>query len=524
MLLPHNQETYLKVCATLDKTCKCAIIQATGTGKSYLTMELLEKRYPRTSVLYVVPNHAISLSISMYPEFDWSRVTFLTYTALTLLDDIPAYVSRFGCVVLDELHHANAPQWGKAVCTVMHCGVPVLGLTATPKCGTVNPVNIAKALFQDAVVYGPDVFEAVKRGILPKFDYVAFYGDIESRIKEMEQRLLGTPHYDIFKQRVRTILPDGINSITVGSVVKQYSQHIHWLVYFDSLDAMYKSDSLIRAWFGDEVHIYTVDNKLSKRELLKTLNQFSSSTTLSVLCSVGCLGEGVHLHNVDAAIFLRRTSSQIVFLQQLGRVLSVSNKCTPVIIDVVGNYMNFEKDTHTCRSIVKGLGIGTNPITEKVLLLDSVLLELEDLFKKNKDVYWSPRELRILQMQYPVEGSFVAERLPGKSAKECIQKAHELGLFYKRKWAVWEDELVAKLYRSNFSLLQSKLKHRTAAAIHSRANKLKVSWSVWLEEDDNLLIQLCSEHGEDGLYMMPHKSYESCATEIQKLYERMKIK
>ena len=47
--------------------------------------------------------------------------------------------------------------------------------------------------------------------------------------------------------------------------------------------------------------------------------------------------EGLHVEGVDAVLFLRRTESYIVTLQQLGRCLDAGAGKQPVVLDFVNN-------------------------------------------------------------------------------------------------------------------------------------------------------------------------------------------
>ena len=57
-LYEHNQETYERALSMLEVYKECAIDQATGTGKSFITMKLLDTIFANMSVLYVVPTMA----------------------------------------------------------------------------------------------------------------------------------------------------------------------------------------------------------------------------------------------------------------------------------------------------------------------------------------------------------------------------------------------------------------------------------------------------------------------------------
>ena len=69
ILYAHNESTYIEACNKLYTNNKCAIIQATGTGKSYITMMFLDSVFKGLRVVYAVPTMAIAESIQMYDEW-----------------------------------------------------------------------------------------------------------------------------------------------------------------------------------------------------------------------------------------------------------------------------------------------------------------------------------------------------------------------------------------------------------------------------------------------------------------------
>ena len=49
------------------------------------------------------------------------------------------------------------------------------------------------------------------------------------------------------------------------------------------------------------------------------------------------LNEGLHVSDISGVIMLRPTSSPIIYMQQLGRALSVGHNSEPIVFDIVNN-------------------------------------------------------------------------------------------------------------------------------------------------------------------------------------------
>ena len=81
--------------------------------------------------------------------------------------------------------------------------------------------------------------------------------------------------------------------------------------------------------------IHHTQSERTNNQILKAFQKESGK--LHVLFSVNMLIEGLHVEGIDAVLFLRRTESYIVTLQQLGRCLDAGSGKQPVVLDFVNN-------------------------------------------------------------------------------------------------------------------------------------------------------------------------------------------
>ena len=89
---------------------------------------------------------------------------------------------------------------------------------------------------------------------------------------------------------------------------------------------------------GRSITPFEIHHAQSEQENQRLLAAFrEESDRLHVLFSVNMLIEGLHVEGVDAVLFLRRTESYIVTLQQLGRCLDAGSGKQPVVLDFVNN-------------------------------------------------------------------------------------------------------------------------------------------------------------------------------------------
>ena len=84
-------------------------------------------------------------------------------------------------------------------------------------------------------------------------------------------------------------------------------------------------------------------DKKTKEENTKSLKEFRYDNKPAVMYCVNVLNEGVHVKNIDGVIMLRKTTSPIIYFQQIGRALSFSGRKRQIkIFDLVNNFANHD--------------------------------------------------------------------------------------------------------------------------------------------------------------------------------------
>lgn len=178
-LLEHNVETYQKLCNEMEKHNKAALIQATGTGKSYIISKYIEEHCHNALIL--VPANAIG--------DQWQKllpdVEVKTYQAMAKGID-----GEYDLIVADEMHHLGSDVWGQKFIEyfMQNPEQKVIGASATEIRYLDNARDMVKELFDGVAVYGVDITDAINKGILPTFKYIsAYYGTEEDYNKYHEK-------------------------------------------------------------------------------------------------------------------------------------------------------------------------------------------------------------------------------------------------------------------------------------------------------------------------------------------------
>lgn len=419
-LYAHNKETYDEFMNSLLTTDILAVVQATGTGKSFIFMKYIQEvilnnsayspiklsnnEMPATKrIVVVVPNDSLRVGYSEYPEWD-DRVEVITYQKLSAMYEqstsIGGYRSKFsnffstvGVLIFDEMHRTGAEKWGEACkaasnmlitraarqreqikvkfaqgsqeynkATLYSCD-KVLGFTATPIRDLDNNRDMVDEMFKGHCVSGPDLSEAVAKGILPKFSYHSLLrGDSYEKVNGLivqAKDAISSGRYEVEKtQRLREYIHSIELNMQNSMVIEENIRRVisrnkvqKWIVFCSNAEEMNSIDDELYSWFncvGSQISIYRMlsndgDNNISKKENMENLKMFiSSNTGVSILKVINMLNEGVHVKGIDGAILMRGTNSLIMYLQQIGRVLSASGNKTPIVIDFMGNYLNIQ--------------------------------------------------------------------------------------------------------------------------------------------------------------------------------------
>ena len=359
-LYEHNEETSSKVVDAFNKDEKrVAIVQATGTGKSYVALNLLLK-YKDKKALYIVPSNAIiehlkeiisknNLSI----EKDFPNLEFKTYQSLINLSREELSELNVDLLITDELHHLGAPVWGKRINDIVetHSNMLLFGLSAytVRDRGTIyerdmtNPET--EELFSGKVVSNYDLCDAMIDGVLPKPIYKSAYTRLLSLTNELEDIISKEKLTKKEYEEIKRLLEDTKRQITkapgIPEMVRKNVKKTGKYIYFcPSLSEENKNDidtimEEVKEWFKDyDVIFYKTTSKDKKegqknREAFyndKDLNGNSTKKKLRIMFAINQYNEGVHAPDIDGVILGRATSSDIVYFEQIGRALSVKGK------------------------------------------------------------------------------------------------------------------------------------------------------------------------------------------------------
>jgi superfamily II DNA or RNA helicase len=132
----------------------------------------------------------------------------------------------------------------------------------------------------------------------------------------------------------------GMPAIIRRHLDKKASRVIVFCAHISDIEEMSEQ---VKGWFREAGFSlsgsYIIHNQQTDSEQREQMTQFESNDGegLRLMFSVNILNEGVHVPGVNAVLMLRTTSSRIIFMQQMGRCLTVANTTKPLVLDMVDN-------------------------------------------------------------------------------------------------------------------------------------------------------------------------------------------
>lgn len=388
-LFEHNEIGYEKTVVDLEDNKSTTINHATGTGKSFIALKLIynfinnkilnninrDKTKPR-KVLYIAPTYQIieqlfnsTHQIGLTPE-DIPIDTMIYKTLLGL--DMKELYEKYDLIIMDEYHRTGAKQTYQKIKELKGLldnnkdGKRFLGLTATPKRYLDRERNMTEEIFDGREASSISLAEAMLEGLLPvplyinsKLSCAEKYYKIHNKVS----RFAPGEKKNLLEKELKKIKKE-INYGDDGyrELIKQYitDPNAKIIIFSNTIEKAEEYYEQVDEWFTHigPIKKYKVHsgqkydrNKNQKRAINKdddlkynkyNLERFNKDKDgISVMICVDVLNEGVHVKGVDTLIFLRKTTSPIIYFQQTGRGLAFSARNKQIkIFDMVNNFDN----------------------------------------------------------------------------------------------------------------------------------------------------------------------------------------
>lgn len=350
-LRSHNKQAYDEILRLKTFQNQLSIVQATGTGKSYVIFQLLCD-YIGKNILLIAPSKYIIEQFKNNQEYGWllDGVDTLHYQNRQNFLDNKLERNKYDLIILDEFHRTGAKTYEPKIKKLLEYNpnALVIGATATPIRTDGRDMNDE---FEFETASNISLPTAIVKEYLPNPIYVASIIDLEEEIEYLKNDLQQSKNIFLNKEEERKKLEeialDWKKSNGVDTILKKYlagTKLCNFIVFCEDVETLRKYKHRVSEWFVNagfyDVEPFVVHSKKTDKEnheALKRFETYNSQQKIALLFAVDMFNEGLHIKNVDGVILLRKTTSHIVFYQQIGRCLQVGKK-KPIIFDLVNNF------------------------------------------------------------------------------------------------------------------------------------------------------------------------------------------
>lgn len=345
----HNQKTYENICRMYnERVHRIAVVQPTGSGKSYLMGKLIEDN-PDGRFFVLSTSHKINDQFKeKLDEEMLKRLECNIYCNMPNMKKEDMELLQPDYILLDEMHRALAKEWSKGIKILleMYPNAKVLGLSATPIRYLDRCRNVVEELFNGNLACDMNLSQAILDGILPMARYVcgvySYEKDTESLNKKIEKSTNSDEEKkELFKQ-VKVLKENLDKGNGVSDIFKKYimTGNEKFVVFLKDIKHLRRMKPVIKKWFDDagfsSLRMYEVHSKNVDKD--KEFQAFKNDTEDGIkLClSVNMVAEGIH-GDINGVIMLRETSSPNFYFQMIGRAFACDKKIIPLIFDLVAN-------------------------------------------------------------------------------------------------------------------------------------------------------------------------------------------
>lgn len=369
----HRSRTIGEILGKLQHNDRVCCVRYTGYGKTHFIVRKLLDILKNDNFLILVPKD--NLMSNYKKDFrDCKNIKIQTYQYISRnnLELLVIKYNNIDYIICDECHHLADNIWGAKLDEfILTINAKVLGLTATPI--RRDGVNVVDNFFNNIETTSLDLLDGIKYKYLPKIKYVRALVDIPDKY---EERLSEIDRYKIENLlNIPTILKKHIDSRYIESNYKI-------LLFVSRVEYIQEAINQCNIWFKDAFPNKNINTYYMSSYESRTFNknqklEFESNTgdnDIDILVSVDMLNEGEHIPSVNTVMMLRKTTSYVVFNQQMGRAI---NSKQPLIFDLVNNsdYLYTNKQEYNI--------ISNGNMSRKKLMFDDYC----DLYDETVDIY-----------------------------------------------------------------------------------------------------------------------------------------
>ena len=223
-------------------------------------------------------------------------------------------------IIIDEAHHAVAGSWDKILAKFP--SARVVGVTATPS--RLDGRGLGSHF--STLVSGPSVEQLTELGFLSQ--HKVFAPPVIADLSNVKTRAGDYANDQLSQAMDRPTI--------TGDAIGHYRRLADGLPAIAFCCSIAHATSVCEAFNAAGYRAKLVTGKMKIEERDEAISGLADGRT-QVLCSVDVVSEGTDVPAVSAAILLRPTQSEALYLQQVGRILRPQPGKVAIVLDHVGS-------------------------------------------------------------------------------------------------------------------------------------------------------------------------------------------
>ena len=309
------------------------LVMPTGAGKTVVFTEIARSATQRGNSVFILVhrrelvkqasdkltkagvNHGIIAA-----GFKTSKHKVQVASVQTLAKRLLTVPAEPDLIIIDEAHHAVAGSWDKILTKFKTARV--VGVTATPS--RLDGRGLGSHF--STLVSGPSVEQLTELGFLSP--HRVFAPPVIADLSKVKTRAGDYANDQLSAAMDRPTV--------TGDAVGHYRRLADGLPAIAFCCSIAHATSVCESFNAAGYRAKLVTGKMKMEERDEAISGLADGRT-QVLCSVDVVSEGTDVPAVSAAILLRPTQSQALYLQQVGRILRPQPGKIAIVLDHVGS-------------------------------------------------------------------------------------------------------------------------------------------------------------------------------------------
>ena len=187
----HKLKAYNNIKEAFKYDNRTCIIHPTGTGKTYITLQLLLE-HPNASIIVVTSYKSILNQLEETMNDNGYGLESFPLLDVCLYGSLGQFVNvKYDYIVLDEFHRSGAPTWGHSTNELLNNNpnAKVLGLSATPVRYLDNERDMGAELFDNNISSQLSLAECVAKEILPTPRYISCLYSMQDEYDRIDKKI-----------------------------------------------------------------------------------------------------------------------------------------------------------------------------------------------------------------------------------------------------------------------------------------------------------------------------------------------